>query len=85
MPLDPQVKALLGMTKGMLSFSELSPAAARKQSSEMGRCAAASRPTSRTSRIARFPDPRARFRFASIRPQATVRFRCWSIITAADL
>ncbi len=35
MPLDPQVKALLDMTKGMLSFSELSPAAARKQSSEM--------------------------------------------------
>ena len=35
MPLDPQVKALLDMTKGLLSFSELSPAAARKQSSEM--------------------------------------------------
>jgi acetyl esterase len=35
MPLDPQVKALLDMTKGLLSFSELSPDAARKQSSEM--------------------------------------------------
>jgi acetyl esterase len=35
MPLDPQVKVLLDMMKGMPSFSELSPAAARKQTSEM--------------------------------------------------
>src|SRR6266404_3350519 len=35
MPLDPQVKVLLDMMKGMPSFSELSPAAARKQSSDM--------------------------------------------------
>ena len=35
MPLDPQVRVLLDMMKGMPSFSELSPAAARKQTSEM--------------------------------------------------
>ena len=35
MPLDPQVKVLLDMIKGMPTFSELSPAAARKQSSDM--------------------------------------------------
>jgi len=34
-PLDPQVKVLLDMMKGMPTFSELSPAAARKQSSDM--------------------------------------------------
>ena len=35
MPLDPQVKVLLDMMKGLPSFSELSPAGARKQISDM--------------------------------------------------
>lgn len=35
MPLDPQVKVLLDMMKGVPSFSELSPDGARKQMSDM--------------------------------------------------
>ncbi len=35
MPLDPQVKALMDMMKGMPLFSALSPEAARKQTAEM--------------------------------------------------
>ena len=85
MPLDPQVKVLLDMMKGAPSFSELSPAAARKQMNDMRVLRNAEPPPSPTSKIARYLDPLHRYRYAFTPQRARVHSRCWSSITAADL